>query len=54
VAALFVESSAQVKRYLAEVGTAWIRTLLDPTAGAELNAAAVVEGLAVDDPNAHP
>ncbi len=29
----FVDTSAVAKRYLIEIGTAWIRTLLDPNAG---------------------
>jgi uncharacterized protein len=28
----FFDSSALVKRYLAELGTAWVRGLVDPTA----------------------
>ncbi len=31
--ALYLDTSALVKRYLVETGTAWIRTLLDPSAG---------------------
>ena len=36
MAGLFADSSALAKRYIAEVGTAWVRALLDPTAGHEV------------------
>jgi hypothetical protein len=69
VADYFADTSALAKRYISETGSAWVRGLLDPAAGAqafalaplvvisadlELNAAAAAEGLAVEDSNAHP
>jgi uncharacterized protein len=31
----FVETSALAKRYISEIGSAWLRALLDPVAGSE-------------------
>jgi len=64
----FFDTSALVKHYLREVGSAWVDALIDvhlecqvvglPTtlvsADVELNADALAEGLIVDDPNHHP
>lgn len=36
MAVLYVDSSALVKRYLAEIGTAWLQLLLDPAAKNEV------------------
>jgi predicted nucleic acid-binding protein len=36
VASFFFDSSAIVKRYLTEVGSAWVRSMTDPAAGHEL------------------
>jgi hypothetical protein len=33
VSTYFADSSALAKRYVVEVGTAWLRALLDPTTG---------------------
>lgn len=41
MAVFFPDSSALVKRYLAETGSAWIRSLLDPTAGNEIYVARI-------------
>ena len=82
MSAFFVDTSALAKRYLAETGSAWVRSWILPrtgnvtiitrlasalqamrtlsisltfvTADTRLLAAASAEGLAVDDPNAHP
>jgi hypothetical protein len=35
VAAYFLDSSALVKRYVAEIGTAWIRRITEPLASAQ-------------------
>jgi uncharacterized protein len=37
----YVDSSALVKRYLAEVGSAWVSSLLDPSAGHTIIVAAI-------------
>jgi predicted nucleic acid-binding protein len=34
VASYFVDTSALCKRYIAEVGSTWVRSILDPTTGA--------------------
>ena len=43
MAAFIFDASGIVKRYLTEIGTAWV-----------LNAAAQAERIHVDDPSAHP
>lgn len=37
----YLDSSALVKRYLPEVGTAWVRTLTDPAAGNTISSAEI-------------
>ncbi len=51
MAAYFLDSSALVKRYATETGTAWVTSLLDPASGnrlyvAQITGAEVVAGLA--------
>lgn len=41
MAAYFLDSSAVVKRYISETGTAWVVSVSDPTAGNELFVASV-------------
>jgi hypothetical protein len=36
VAVYFVETSALAKRYIAEVGSLWLRALLDPSTGCSI------------------
>ena len=36
MAVYFVETSALAKRYIAETGSAWLRTLLDPSTGCSI------------------
>ena len=36
MAVYFVESSALAKRYIAETGSVWLRTLLDPSTGCSI------------------
>ena len=45
----FCDSSALVKCYVQEHGSAWMRTLV--SADGELNMAARAKGLIVEDPN---
>jgi predicted nucleic acid-binding protein len=52
LSAYFLDSSAVVKRYVAEAGTAWVSELCAPSSGNELYAAAGVEGVA-GNRNAH-
>lgn len=54
------DASAVVKRYVDEVGSAWVRRIADDTqsnvigvADDRLVQAAVTEGLAVENPNHH-
>jgi hypothetical protein len=56
----FLDSSALIKRYVTEIGSAWLTNLIEPAGGPKLicadlalNIAAVAEGLSVDDPNGH-
>lgn len=37
----FFDTSAVVKRYVPEIGTAWVRTTLDPTSGHEVHMASL-------------
>ena len=68
MAAHYLDSSALVKRYVREVGTDWLRALVDlhahrraaglsdprlVSADDELNAAAVAMGFVVENPNEH-
>ena len=48
MAAFIFDASGIVKRYLSEIGSGWVQGLTDP------NAAAIAEGIDVDDPNLHP
>ncbi len=41
MAAFFLESSALVKRYVQEIGTAWVLGLTDPSAGHRLHIAQI-------------
>jgi predicted nucleic acid-binding protein len=41
VTSFFLDSSALVKRYFLEQGTAWSRTLLDPTIGNVISVAEI-------------
>jgi uncharacterized protein len=43
VAVYFLDTSAAVKRYVQEIGTAWIRTLADPAAGHFLYVARITD-----------
>jgi hypothetical protein len=36
VAVYFVETSALAKRYIAEIGSLWLRALLDPSTGCSI------------------
>ena len=36
MAVYFVETSALAKRYIAETGSVWLRTLLDPSTGCSI------------------
>jgi hypothetical protein len=62
MALYFCHSSALVKRYAPEIGSAWLPTARQAagicpitfiSADQELHDAAVPAGLAVDDPNTH-
>ena len=53
--AYFVDSSALVKRYVIETGTAWARGITRRRSSTDIYiAAATAEGLIVEDPNSHP
>jgi len=61
VAAYFFDSSALVKRYVVESGTRkhqtvgyWLPPLTLVSADTDLNQAAIVEGLSIENPNDHP
>jgi hypothetical protein len=69
MAAFIFDAGGIVKRYLTEIGSVWVQSLADLhrerlanglsrstliSADQELNAAAVAEGMDVDDPMAHP
>lgn len=54
MAVYFLDSSALVKRYINETGSAWVVRLFDPTLDEEFNLAAVNEGLLIENPNHHP
>ena len=41
MAVYFVETSALAKRYIAETGSVWLRTLLDPSTGCSIYVARV-------------
>jgi predicted nucleic acid-binding protein len=59
----FLDSSALVKRYVSETGSPWVIQQLDPVLqhdafiaaiANELNAAAALEGLTIENPNDYP
>lgn len=63
MASYYLDTSALVKRYVTERGTAWIVNLTDPSSGHELAfltadaeqlRVAQIEGLAGDNPNNYP
>lgn len=57
VNAYFLDSSALVKRYVPETGTAWIQAIATPvflTADDRLLTIAQTAGLLTDNPNNHP
>ena len=52
----YLDTSALLKRYVTETGSGWLRRVLSLNRGVVVvfTQLAIVEGLAVDNPNHHP
>jgi hypothetical protein len=52
----YFDSSAVVKKYVIETGTAWVFKLIKPSSFNTIYVSrrTAIAGLAVEDPNAHP